>query len=202
VACGSNVSACATANGCYSFVNWTAQSSTNVVSTNACYSFTASTNINLVANFAPLSYVIGTSSLPTNGGSTSGGGAVACGSNESVCATANGCYSFVNWTDQNSNVFSTSACYNFTASSNRTLVANFAPLSYVIGTSSSPTNGGSTSGGGTVMCGSNVTVCATTNASFIFVNWTTQSSTNTLSTNSCYSFTATTNLNLVANFVP
>jgi hypothetical protein len=99
-------------------------------------------------------------------------------------------------------VFSTTACYSFAASSNRTLIANFAPLTYTIGTSSSPTNGGSTSGGGTVMCGSNVTVCATTNASFIFVNWTTQSSTNALSTNACYSFTATTNLNLVANFVP
>jgi hypothetical protein len=201
VACGSNVTVCATANGCYSFLNWTDQNS-NVFSTAACYNFMAVSNRTLVANFAPISYVIGTSSSPTNGGSVSGGGTVACGSNVTVCATANGCYSFVNWTDQNSNVFSTAACYNFMAVSNRTLVANFAPISYVIGTSSSPTNGGFTSGGGTVMCGSNVTVCATTNASFIFVSWTAQSSTNAVSTNACYSFTATTNLNLVANFAP
>jgi hypothetical protein len=178
-------------------VNWTVGS--NVVSASACYNFMAASNETVVANFAPISYVIGTSSSPTNGGSTSGGGTVMCGSNVTVCATNNSCYGFVNWT-VSSNVVSASACYNFTAASNETVVANFAPISYVIGTSSSPTNGGSTSGGGTVMCGSNVTVCATTNAGFAFVSWTTPSSTNALSTNVCYSFTATTNLNLVANF--
>jgi hypothetical protein len=31
----------------------------------------------------------------------------------------------VNWTDQNSNVVSTSACYGFTAVTNQTLMANF-----------------------------------------------------------------------------
>ena len=42
-----------------------------------------------------------------------------------VCATANPCYSFVNWT-VNSNVVSTSLCYAFSAATNETLVANFA----------------------------------------------------------------------------
>src|SRR5208283_5291303 len=64
----------------------------------------------------------------------SGGGTVMCGSNVTVCATTNSCYSFVNWTDQNSNVFSASACYNFTAVSNRTLVANFTPTGQVLPT--------------------------------------------------------------------
>jgi hypothetical protein len=66
------------------------------------------------------------SSSPANGGTTSGGGVCAVGSNVTACATANSCYSFVNWTDQNSNVVSTSACYSFTAMSNATLVASFA----------------------------------------------------------------------------
>jgi hypothetical protein len=200
VACQSNVTVCATANGCYNFVSWTDPSS-NVVSTSACYNFTASTNLNLVANFAPISYVLGTSSSPTNGGSISGGGTVACQSNVTVCATPNSCYSFVNWTDPGSNVVSTSACYNFTAVSNRTLVANFAPISYVIGTSSSPTNGGSISGGGTVACQSNVTVCATPNSCYSFVNWTDPGS-NVVSTSACYNFTAVSNRTLVANFAP
>jgi hypothetical protein len=200
LACGSNVTVCATTNACYGFVNWTDQNS-NVVSTTACYSFTASTNLNLVADFAPTTYTINTSSSPTGGGSTSGGGTVNCGSNVTVCATTNACYGFVNWTDQNSNVVSTTACYSFTASTNRNLVANFVLTTYTINTSSSPVGGGSTSGRGTVNCGSNVTVCATTNAGYGFVNWTDQNS-NVVSTAACYSFTASTNLTLVANFAP
>ena len=66
------------------------------------------------------------SSSPANGGTTSGGGTVARRSNVTACATANACYNFVNWTDQSSNVVSTSACYSFAAMSNETLVANFA----------------------------------------------------------------------------
>jgi uncharacterized repeat protein (TIGR03803 family) len=73
-----------------------------------------------------ISRTITTSSSPPDGGSTSGAGVYAVGSNVTVCATANSCYGFVNWTDQNSNVVSTSACYTFTAAGDETLVANFA----------------------------------------------------------------------------
>ncbi len=165
---GSNVTVCASPNACYSFVNWIDQNS-NVVSTSACYLFTAVTNETLVANFTPITYAVPTSSSPAGGGSTSGGGMVACGSSVTVCATANPCYSFVNWIDQNSNVVSTSACYTFTAVTNETLVANFTPITYAVPTSSSPAGGGTTSGGGTVACGSNVTVCASANACYSFV---------------------------------
>ncbi len=41
-----------------------------------------------------------------------------------VTATPNAGYSFVNWTESGTQV-STNASYNFTASTNRTLVANF-----------------------------------------------------------------------------
>ena len=125
VVCGSNVTMCATANPCYSFVNWT--EGANVVSTTSCYTFTAATNRALVANFAPLGpYSISASASPPLGGTTSGSGTVACGSNVTVCATGTPCTSFVNWTE-GTNVVSTTSCYTFTAVSNRTLVANFAP---------------------------------------------------------------------------
>jgi hypothetical protein len=139
------------------------------------------------------------SSSPANGGTTSGGGTYECGSNVTVCATANSCYGFVNWTDQNSNVVSTSACYSFTVTGNATLVASFAPIIYTIDTSSSPSDDGTTSGGGTYECGSNVTVCATANSCYGFVNWTDQNS-NVVSTSACYSFTAMSNATLVASF--
>ena len=55
---------------------------------------------------------------------------------------------------------------------NRNLVANFALTPYAITTSSSPAAGGATSGGGTVNCGSSVTVAASPSAGYSFVNWT------------------------------
>ena len=55
---------------------------------------------------------ISTSSSPPAGGTTSGGGLVNCGSNITVCATPNACYSFLYWS-QNGSLVSTSACYTF-----------------------------------------------------------------------------------------
>ncbi len=196
--CGSNVTACATANACFSFVNWTING--NVVSASACDSFSVLSNETLVANFAPISYTVDTGSSPSGGGTTSGGATVACGSNVTVCATANSCYSFVNWTDQNNNVLSASACYTFTPNANSNLMAHFATVSsYAVGTSSSPASGGFTRGDGTVSCGSSATVCATANSCYSFANWTDENS-NVVSTSACYSFTAAGNENLAANF--
>ena len=149
-----------------------------------------------VFKFRPIT-CISASSSPSEAGTISGGGTVLCGSNVTVCAAANLCYRFVNWTE-NGNVVGTAACYAFTASSNRTLVANFAPVTYTITTSSSPASGGSTSGGGTVSCGSGVSLNATTNACYHFVNWTENGI--EVSTSASYSFTAGTNRTLVAHF--
>ncbi len=149
-----------------------------------------------MANFTPCS--VSTSSSPADGGSTSGGGPYACGSQVTVCATTNSCYRFVNWTDQNSNVVSASACCSLTVTGNETVVANFALITYTVSTSSSPPADGFTSGGGTYTCGSNVTVCATTNACSSFLNWTVNS--NVVATSACYTFTAVTNVTLVASF--
>jgi hypothetical protein len=80
------------------------------------------------------------------------------------------------------------------------VIAN--PAQYNISTSSNPTNGGTTSGGGTYPptypSGNPVTVTATPNAGKSFVNWT--ESGNNVTTNSSYSFNITGNRNLVANF--
>jgi uncharacterized repeat protein (TIGR03803 family) len=199
VNCGSNVTVTTTANPCYSFVNWTLNGT--VVSAGASYSFIASANETLVANFLLLGpYTITASNSPAGGGSASGGGAYACGADVTVCATPNPCYTFLNWRDQNNNLVSSSACYEFTAINNMTLTAEFQPVSpYTITTSNSPAGGGSASGGGIYSCGSNVTVCATANPCYSFVNWTDQRS-NVVSAASCYTFAPTTNETVTANF--
>jgi len=144
-------------------------------------------------------YTIATSSAPAGGGGTSGGGAVSCGSDVTVTATPSACYSFFDWTENGTEV-STSPSYAFTAVTNRTLVANFTPgLGVVITTDSSPVDGGITSGGGSVTCGSSVTVSAVANENYSFVNWTVGGV--VVSTSPDYTFTATGDRTLVANFL-
>ena len=95
---------------------------------------------------------------------------------------------------------STSPTYTFTVTSSQTpLVANFV-VSYSVTVSASPSNGGSVTGGGNFNDGSNVTVTATPNTGFAFVNWT-QNGTG-VSTLASYTFTLIANRTLVANFLP
>jgi len=82
--------------------------------------------------------------------------------------------------------------------SNRNLVANFSQQTYAVTVSANPSNGGTVAGDGTYASGSNATVTATANLNWSFTNWT-QSGT-VVSSNQNYSFTVTSNHNLVANF--
>lgn len=77
-------------------------------------------------------------------------------------------------------------------------VIGYTRSSFTITTSSSPTSGGSTSGGGRVVAGGSVTVTATQAASYSFVNWTEAGT--QVSGAASYTFTASANRALVANF--
>lgn len=114
----------ATANSGYTFTNWTEDGT--IVSTDANYSFTVTSNRTLMANFTanPQNYTISVSANPTNGGSVSGGGTYQQGQSCTVYATANSGYTFTNWTENGTQV-STNANYSFPVTGNRTLVANF-----------------------------------------------------------------------------
>ena len=185
----------------YNFVNWTENGT--VVSSNATYSFTVTSNRNLVANFSQggtTNYNVSVSANPTNGGTVTGGGSFSAGSNCTVTASANNGYTFTNWTE-NGSVVSTNASYTFTVNSNRTLVAHFtqnAPTNYTISVSANPTNGGTVTGGGTFAQGQSCTVSATPNTGYTFVNWTENGT--VVSSNQNYSFNVTGNRNLVAKF--
>jgi len=200
---GAPVTVVATPNPCYTFVNWTEKVTEGVteVSTSASYSFTAAGNRTLVAHFAQTMYTIAVSADPTAGGTATvtGGSPKACGTQVTVVATPNPCYTFVNWTEGGTEV-STSASYSFTAEGNRTLVAHFAQTMYTIGVSADPTAGGTAAvtGGSPKACGTQVTVVATPNPCYAFVNWTEGGT--EVSTSASYSFTAEGNRTLVAHF--
>ena len=191
---GDSVTVSAAPNAGYAFVNWTLGAT--IVSTSTSYTFTANTNCVLVANFATAN-TITTSSAPAIGGTTSGGGDFASGASVTVTATPNAGYSFSNWTD-GAAIASTSATYTFTASANRTLVAHFTS-GYTISAAPSPTYAGSISGAGIVNAGTSVTLVATANAGYNFVNWTDVVGT-VVSSSTSYTFTANDNAALTANF--
>lgn len=194
-AAGTQCTVTATANPTYTFVNWT-ENGTQVAS-DAAYTFTVSVERNLVANFTKQTCVISAQVVPENSGSVEGAGGY---NPEDVCtltATAKTGYTFVNWT-KSGNVVSTEAEYTFTVTESATYVAHFQTKSYTISVSSSPNNGGTVTGGGTMSYGQTCTVQATPAEGYIFANWTDDG--DVVSTEANYTFTVTGNRSLVANF--
>jgi uncharacterized repeat protein (TIGR02543 family) len=137
------------------------------------------------------------SSLPIAGGTTSGTGTFNQGSSVTLTATPNAGYSFLNWTE-NGTIVSTNSSYQLTMAGNKALVANFT-LSLVVTLSSTPAVGGTTTGAGVFTPGSSVTLTATPNSGYTFVNWT--EGTNIVSTDAIYTSPLNASRTLVANFV-
>ncbi|MFO7882374.1 MAG: hypothetical protein R6U52_07545 [Kosmotogaceae bacterium] len=145
------------------------------------------------------SYEITVTANPSDGGQVSGGGTFEQGTDVTIVATANENWIFVNWTEENIEV-SDNNVYEFQATKDRDLSANFVQSEYQITVSASPLDGGQVSGEGTFEDGSEVTVVATPNENedWEFVNWTENSQ--IVSEDSEYSFIITQDRELVANF--
>lgn len=184
----------------YAFTNWTENG--GIVSSTATFTFSVASNRELVANFTQgVSYSITTLGTPSAGGSTTGSGIYASGANVNVTAIPNAGYSFVSWM-LNGTVVSQTASYNFTASANQNLTANFAVVTGTqrsITTTASPIAGGTTLGAGVYADGANVTVTAVAAPGYRFSKW--KEGNNTVSSTAAYTFTATTNRTLTATFI-
>lgn len=196
---GQSCTVTATPNSGYDFSNWTENGT--VVSSSANYTFTVNGNRTLVANFTmpqPQQYDVNVSANPSDGGSVSGGGTYTQGTSCTVSATANGGYTFNNWTE-NGTVVSTSTNYTFTVNGNRTLVANFTQIpTYTISVTADPTNGGTVTGAGTYPQGAACSLSATPNTGYQFVNWTKNGT--VVSSNPSFSFNVMENASYVAHF--
>ncbi|MDX9848383.1 MAG: hypothetical protein RBT74_15480, partial [Tenuifilaceae bacterium] len=182
----------------YRFVNYTDDNNPDWVHGGRTLSIYVEKDRNLTANFVKRTYTI--YAYPNNyeAGTISGDGVYEFGDNVELVATPNAGYEFVNWTEGGTEV-STSSTYDFTATADRNLVANFVVQSYTITAMANPVEGGYISGTGNYNHNSTVNLVATPNTGYEFVNWT--DSENEVSTNEAFSFTATTDRNLVANFV-
>ena len=185
----------ATANTGYTFVNWTCGST--VVSTNATYSFTVTGDTTYVAHFSLNNYAITVTANPAAGGTVTGAGNYDHGATVTLNASANDGYAFINWTLNNEEV-STTASYTFTAIADATYVANFGQDTCMIAVVADPVESGTVTGAGIYHLGETVTLTATPNTNYAFVNWTLDGE--EVSDNPTYSFNATVDAEYVAHF--
>lgn len=195
---GDQVTATATPNTGYGFVNWTVDGT--VVSTQATYSFVASSSVNLVANFSVLQFTVTTTANPVAGGSVSGDGTYSYNANVTVIASANSGWDFTGWYE-NGTMVSGNAAYSFNILANHNFEAQFLQQIqvYSIEVIANPEEGGTVTGSGSATAGSQVTVTASANPGWAFSHWSENGQ--TISYSEEYTFTVTANTTLTANFI-
>ena len=170
---GASVTATATANPGFVFVEWTENRVR--VSTSSSIQFFITSDRTFVANFRAIpanQFALVLSSNPPAGGTTDGEGAYPAGTSVTAIAAQNVGYTFTNWTDLSTGaVLSTSPNFTFVLSANRSLRANFTLNTYTLTTNAI---------NGTVTRvpdlprynhGSTVTLTATPSPGFVFSSW-------------------------------
>ena len=180
----------ATPNEGYSFVNWTVNG--KEVSTDNPYTATITEDTEFKANF--ISYKV---TVLSGEGGTATANKTQVGHNEQVTLTAtpNEGYSFVNWTVNGEEV-STSATYTVTVTKDVEYIANFITHKVTI-----IAGEGGTAKASKTQVGHNeqVTLTATPNEGYSFVNWTVNGE--EVSTSATYTVTVTSNVEYKANFL-
>lgn len=194
-AMNAGVNLTATADAGYVFVNWTEGGV--IVSSSSHYSFSATADRSLVANFVP-ACTLTLSSSSTTMGTVSGAGTFPAGDTVTATATAKPGYVLLNWTESGT-IVSNLPSYAFPILASRTLRANFA-AGYTMTASSSFAPGGSVTGGGGYATGSNVTLSGLAADGYRFTGWTENGI--PVSESAIFSFTCSANRTLVAHFVP
>ncbi len=136
---------------------------------------------------------------PAEAGSVTGAGTYEYSQMCTLTAMGNLGYPFINWT-KNGVVVSTETTYSFGVTESCTYVANFSqtPVSYDIAATANLEDGGTVTGAGSYLHGATVTLEATANEGYTFINWTKNGE--VVSSNSTYSFTVTEAGSYVANF--
>ena len=176
---------------------WTVFEAAPVDPTEPSFSYTVTEDRYWLAHFTLNSYEVTASVSPVEGGTVTGEGTYNHFESCTLTATANEGYTFVNWTENDTEV-STDATYIFTVTGPRTLVANFSLNNYDITVVANPAEGGTATGAGNYDHGTTATLGATANTGYHFVNWTKNG--NEVSTDNPFDLIVTEAGNYVANF--
>ena len=179
----------------YDFINWAIED--DIVSTDAAYSFTVTSDVDLTANFELQSFTVAASADPQEGGSLTGAGTYLYNETATLTAIPSMGYDFVNWTEEGT-IVSEEPEYATVITSDRTFVAHFELQSFTISVTADPVEGGNVSGAGVYLYNQQVTVSAIPETGYEFVNWMEDGI--EVSTEEQYSFNITESRSLVAHF--
>ncbi len=157
-----------------------------------CYATT------ITAYFEPDEPVLSLGSSPVAGGTNTGDGIYAHGSNVTVNATPAVGYAFSSW-KQGNTVMSTSPSYTFPLTNHMTLAAVYDATDRIITASAAPVAGGSVTGGGVVGNGASVTLTASAAPGYTFSSWTLGGA--PAGSSNPITFDATADFDFVANFI-
>ena len=135
--------------------------------------------------------------IPDNSGIVTGAGTYDMFTTCTLTAISNEGYTFLYWTEDET-VVSTDATYSFVVTEDRNLVANFTINTYNLTVAANPAEGGTVTGEGTYDHGTSVTIAATANDGYTFVNW--AEGDVEVSTDASYTFTITDDHDFIANF--
>ena len=156
----------------------------------------------IFANFAIKTYHLTVNSNNSNGGSPSGEGIYACGTNASVSAGNNSCYNFANWSSSGNVSIAdpNAATTNVTVNGNGTVTVNYAIKTYTLLVFGNNSGGSPTfSGQSPFNCGATVNIYANTDPCYTFAGWTGAGVANSSAENTTVSMTA--NRSLTAHYV-
>jgi len=153
------------------FLNWTENG--NMVSTDPHFAFSVYGPRNLVANFVPATCEITLSKNIEGAGALHGAGIYNYGQMAIVYADNYlPEYMFAHWTEDGNIVSYGPVISAFQVTQSRHLVAHFKPAVYEIPVYANPYEGGAVEGGGIHGYGVVVTIAATANEGYQFLNWT------------------------------
>jgi len=178
----------------FKFVEWT-ENGAPIGSDNPL-EFVVNANRAFVAHFRQ-EYTVTVSVTPEEGGTATGGGVYAYGTEATVVATAADCYDFDGWF-VGENLVSEDAEYTFTVTEDVDLVAVFTLKTFEVTVTAEPEEGGVVDGGGTYDCGTEVTVTAEADECYDFDGWFVGDT--LVSEDAEYTFTAEADVDLVAVF--
>ncbi|MDE7102005.1 MAG: InlB B-repeat-containing protein, partial [Bacteroidales bacterium] len=200
------VSITATPNVGYTFVGWRLLNG-NIISRDLTYTFQISRDMTITAVFSQnAQFTVTLNAMPEEGGVVTGDGKYAQGAPATITATPNEGYSFVEWQDAEGNVVSPDATYTFVVTASVTYTALFKQNSvvpdkeYTIDLNVLPErSAGVVTGAGTYKEGVMVTITATANSGYTFIQWQDAAGVQ-VSDQTTYTFEATANVIYTALF--
>ncbi|MGC9385071.1 MAG: InlB B-repeat-containing protein, partial [Kosmotogaceae bacterium] len=197
---GQEVTVVATPNEGYEFSSWTDSEDDTVLSTNTAYTFNATEDKHLFANFDKKTYILTIDKIGE--GETEPATGIYGEENEepwteTLIATPTGDYEFKHWKLSTGETIEATTT-EIEINEDITATAVFKLPEFEITASASPAEGGIVSGGGSYELGSDVTLVATPNENWRFDAWYEDDS--VISTETSFTFKATEDRFLVAHF--